>query len=76
MPLLTAAGRGSEQDLAFAGLHQLPRPVLDRVAGLPSRQAEALRGVFPLSDDPVPPDAPLTGIAVLTLLSGLRSRAH
>ena len=26
-----AAGRESEQDLAFAGLHQLLRPVLDRV---------------------------------------------
>jgi DNA-binding CsgD family transcriptional regulator len=45
--------------------------VLDRVGGLPARQAEALRGAFALSDDPVPPDALLTGIAVLTLLSGL-----
>jgi hypothetical protein len=41
------------------------------VAGLPARQAEALRCAFALSDDPVPPDALLTGIAVLTLLSGL-----
>jgi len=39
-----AAGRESEQNLAFAGLHQLLRPVLDRVAGLPGRQAAALRG--------------------------------
>jgi DNA-binding CsgD family transcriptional regulator len=67
--VLAVAGRESEQDLAFAGLHQLLRPVLDRVAGLPVRQAEALRGAFGLSDDPVPPDALLTGIAVLTLLS-------
>ena len=37
----------------------------------PARQAEALRGAFGLSEDPVPPDALLTGIAVLTLLSGL-----
>jgi predicted ATPase len=71
MRMLAVAGRESEQDLAFAGLHQLLRPVLDRVAGLPVRQAEALRGAFALSDDPVPPDALLTGIAVLTLLSGL-----
>ncbi len=71
MRVLAAAGRESEQDLAFAGLHQLLRPVLDRVAGLPSRQAEALRGAFALSEDPVPPDALVTGIAVLTLLSGL-----
>jgi DNA-binding CsgD family transcriptional regulator len=71
MRVLTATGRQSESDLAFAGLHQLLRPVLDRVAGLPARQAQALRGAFALSEDPVPPDALLTGIAVLTLLSGL-----
>jgi hypothetical protein len=71
MRVLSAAGRESEQDLAFAGLHQLLRPVLDRVAGLPARQAEALLGAFGLAGDPAPPDALLTGIAVLTLLSGL-----
>ena len=69
--VLAAAGRESEQHLAFAGLHQLLYPVLDRVAGLPARQADALRGAFAISEDPVPPDALLTGIAVLTLLSGL-----
>ncbi len=69
--VLAAVGRESEQDLAFAGLHQLLRPVLDRVACLPARQADALRGAFGLSEDPVPPDPLLTGIAVLTLLSGL-----
>ena len=69
--VLAAVGRESEQDLAFAGLHQLLRPALDRVAGLPARQAEALRGAFALSEHPVPPDALLTGIAVLTLLSAL-----
>ena len=69
--VLAATGRESEQDLAFAGLHQLLRPVLDRIAGLPPRQAEALRGAFALSEDPAPPDPLLTGIAVLTLLSGL-----
>ncbi|KAF5991030.1 LuxR family transcriptional regulator [Streptomyces sp. WAC00263] len=71
MRVLATTGRESEQDLAFAGLHQLLRPVLDRVACLPTRQAEALRGAFGLSDDPAPPDALLTGIAVLTLLSEL-----
>ena len=51
MRVLAAAGRESEQDLAFAGLHQLLRPVLDRVAGLPgpagrgaARCFRALRG--------------------------------
>jgi predicted ATPase len=43
--------------------------VLDRVGALPARQGEALRGAFAISEDPVPPDALLTGIAVLTLLS-------
>ena len=71
MRILATAGRESEHDLAFAGLHQLLRPVLDRVDGLPARQAEALRGAFAISADPAPPDALLTGIAVLTLLSGL-----
>jgi AAA ATPase domain len=71
MRVLTVAGRESEQNLAFAGLHQLLRPVADRVPGLPERQAKALSGAFALSSDPVPPDALLTGIAVLTLLSGL-----
>jgi DNA-binding CsgD family transcriptional regulator len=71
MRVLAAAGRESEQDLAFAGLHQLLHPVLDRVVALPARQAGALHGAFAISEDPVPPDALLTGIAVLTLLSML-----
>jgi DNA-binding CsgD family transcriptional regulator len=69
--VLSVTGRESEQDLAFAGLHQLLRPALDRVADLPSRQSKALLGAFALSADPVPPDPLLTGIAVLTLLSYL-----
>src|SRR5271154_7050871 len=69
MRQLAATGRESEQDLAFSGLHQLLRPVLGRIGDLPPRQAAALRGAFALSGDAVPPDALLTGIAVLTLLS-------
>jgi DNA-binding CsgD family transcriptional regulator/tetratricopeptide (TPR) repeat protein len=69
--VLAVTGRESERDLAFAGLHQLLRPVLDRVPDLPERQAQALLGAFALAPDPVPPDALLTGIAVLTLLSGV-----
>ncbi len=67
--VLSAVGRKSEQDLAFAGLHQLLRPVLDRLAALPDRQAKALLGALALSPDPVAPDALVTGLAVLTLLS-------
>jgi len=69
--VLAVTGRESEQDLAFAGLHQLLRPVLGRLADLPGRQAMALRGAFGLSADPAPPDELLTGIAVLTLLAQL-----
>ncbi len=69
--VLSVTGRESEKDLAFAGLHQLLRPVLDRVQDLPDRQAKALLGAFALSADPVRPDPLLTGIAVLTLLSHL-----
>ncbi len=68
--VLSVTGRESERDLAFAGLHQLLRPVLDRVPALPDRQAKALLSALGLSADPVPPDALLTGIALLTLLSG------
>src|ERR1700721_4135230 len=44
MRVLSVTGRESESRLAFAGLHQLLRPVLSRPAGLPGRQAEALLG--------------------------------
>ena len=69
--VLSVTGIESEQDLAFAGLHQLLRPILGRLEELPDRQAKALLGALALSPDPVPPDALLTGIAVLTLLSDL-----
>jgi DNA-binding CsgD family transcriptional regulator len=69
--VLTVTGREFERDLAFAGLHQLLTPVLDRLPALPDRQAKALLGAFALTADPVPPDALLTSIAVLTLLSAL-----
>jgi DNA-binding CsgD family transcriptional regulator len=74
MRVLTASGLESERDMAFAGLHQLLRPVLDQMDGLPTRQARALRGAFAMSEDAVPSDALLTGIAVLTLLAGVSER--
>jgi DNA-binding CsgD family transcriptional regulator len=71
MRVLTAAGRESESQLAFAGLNQLLRPVLAGASGLPGRQASALRGALRLAPDPAGPDRLLTGMAVLTLLSDL-----
>ena len=73
--VLSVTGRESESRLAFAGLHQLLRPVLPAAAALPARQARALRGALGLSADPVAPDPLLTGVAVLTLLSDLSERS-
>jgi DNA-binding CsgD family transcriptional regulator len=75
MRVLAASGRESESQLAFAGLHGLLRPVLDRVAGLPGRQAAALRGALGVAPTPAGPDRLLTGMAVLTLLSDLSEQA-
>ena len=75
MRVLAVTGRESESRLAFAGLHQLLRPVLSSAAGLPGRQAQALMGALGLAADPVAPDPLLTGVAVLTLLSDLSERS-
>ena len=73
--VLPVTGRESEAKLAFAGLHQLLRPVLPSAAGLPARQAQALLGALGITADPVAPDPLLTGAAVLTLLSDLSEHA-
>jgi DNA-binding CsgD family transcriptional regulator/tetratricopeptide (TPR) repeat protein len=73
--VLSVTGRESESRLAFAGLHQLLRPVLSSAAGLPGRQAQALLGAFGLTADPSAPDPLLTSVAVLTLLSDLSERS-
>ena len=66
--VVRAAGVESEMELAFAGLHQLLSPVLDRLERLPVPQREALRTAFGLSAGPAP-DRFLVGLAVLGLLS-------
>jgi AAA ATPase domain len=67
----SVTGRESESKLAFAGLHQLLRPVLSGAASLPGRQAQALLSALGLAADPVAPDPLFTSVAVLTLLSDL-----
>jgi hypothetical protein len=62
------AGVQSEMELAFAGLHQLCAPMLDRLERLPVPQRDALRTAFGLSGGPAP-DRFLVGLAVLSLLS-------
>ena len=71
MRVLSVTGRESESKLAFAGLHQLLRPVLSGAASLPGRQAQALLSALGLAADPVAPDPLFTSVAVLTLLSDL-----
>jgi DNA-binding CsgD family transcriptional regulator len=63
-----ATGVESEMELAYAGLHQLCAPLLDRRARLPGPQRDALATVFGLSAGPSP-DRFLVGLAVLGLLS-------
>ena len=49
-----AAGVESEMELAFAGLHQLCAPMLDRLESLPGPQADALGTAFGLSAGEAP----------------------
>src|SRR5713226_1311677 len=63
-----AVGVQSEMELAFAGLHQLCAPLLDRAERLPAPQHAALRTAFGLRAGP-PPDRFVVGLAVLGLLS-------
>jgi hypothetical protein len=62
-------GAESEMELAYAGLHQLCAPTLDRVEKLPAPQRDALRVAFGLQEGDAP-DRFLIGLAVLTLLAG------
>ena len=55
-------------ELAFASLHQLCAPMLDRLERLPAPQRQALEIVFGLSAGAAP-DRFLVGLAVLSLLS-------
>ncbi|GAA3224050.1 LuxR family transcriptional regulator [Pseudonocardia petroleophila] len=61
-------GTESEAEFAFAGLHQLCAPMLERIAGLPEPQRVALGVAFGLRDGPAP-DRFLVGLAVLNLLA-------
>jgi len=61
-------GVRSETELAFAGLHQLCVPFLDRLGYLPGPQRDALGIAFHLRDGS-PPDRFAAGLAALSLLS-------
>jgi DNA-binding CsgD family transcriptional regulator len=66
--MLRAVGVESEAELAFAALHQLCAPLLDRVDRLPAPQRDALLTTFGLHAGPVP-DRFYVGLAVLSLLT-------
>src|SRR5271156_6913866 len=68
LTVLHAVGVESESELAFAALHQLCAPMLERLDALPGPQRDALTITFGLSAGAVP-DQFLTGLAVLSLLS-------
>jgi DNA-binding CsgD family transcriptional regulator len=63
-----AVGVQTEMELAFAGLHQLCAPMLDRAERLPVPQRDALRTAFGLAAGSAP-DRFMVGLAVLSLLS-------
>jgi DNA-binding CsgD family transcriptional regulator len=58
----------SEMELAFASLHQVCSPLLDRLERLPGPQRDALEIVFGRRRGPAP-DRFLVGLAVLSLVS-------
>ena len=66
--VLRVVGVQSEMELAFAGLHQLCAPLLDRLGVLPGPQLDALRTAFGMSAGPAP-DRFLVGLATLGLLA-------
>jgi len=77
MTVLRAAGVEAEVELPFAALHQLLRPLLDRLGRLPAAQAAALRAAFGLAaragdhdpGDDRPGDRFLLSVGVLSLLA-------
>src|SRR5499425_508510 len=68
MRVARAAGVESEMELAFAGVHQLCAPMLDRLERLPGPQRDALSVAFGLRAGQAP-DRFLVGLAALNLLS-------
>ncbi|MGW2449239.1 helix-turn-helix transcriptional regulator [Streptomyces sp. NPDC001675] len=70
---LRVAGREYENELAFAGLHQLCAPLLDRMNRLSAPQRDALSVAFGLRSG-AKPDRFHIGLAVLGMLSDVAER--
>ena len=70
LTVVRAVGVESEMELAYASLHQLCGPLLDRLEKLPPPQRQALEIVFGLSAGPAP-DRFFVGLAVLSLFAAV-----
>lgn len=68
LQVVRAAGVESEMELAYAALHQLCAPMLDRLPRLPGPQRDALQTAFGTRSGP-PPDRFVVGLAGLNLLA-------
>ena len=68
LTVVRAIGVESDMELAYASLHQLCAPLLDRLDRLPAPQRQALEIVFGLSSGTAP-DRFLVGLGVLSLVS-------
>ncbi|MEV4347207.1 AAA family ATPase [Actinoplanes sp. NPDC049596] len=69
--VVRASGVEAEQELAFAALHLICAPMLDRLTQLPGPQRTALRTAFGMNGGSPPPDPFMVGLAVLGLLADL-----
>jgi hypothetical protein len=68
LTIVRASGVESEMELAFASVHQLCWPFIDRLETLPAPQRDAVGVAFGLVSGP-PPDRFLVGLGVLSLFS-------
>src|SRR4051812_15869790 len=66
--IVRAVGVQSDMELAYAALHQLCGPLLDRLQALPAPQRRAMEIVFGVTAGEAP-DRFLVGLAVLSLFS-------
>ena len=70
LTVIRAVGVESEMELAFASLHQLCGPLLDRLDRLPAPQRQAMEIVFGMNAGGAP-DRFLVGLAVLSLFAAV-----
>lgn len=72
---MTASGAESETRLPFAGLHELLRPVLDRLDRLPELQRHGLEMAFGLAPREAVSDLFLIGLGTLELVAEAAAHA-